>query len=231
MRTGAAMLVASVVLVGAGAAITLLVTQVATSAPEPDLAAIERTATRALEIDEQITILPANMKAGHMTDDDRQALRAGIRGKYAEVFAGSAFTNRINGLLAWADRITVDGTQSHALSATIEAIRFDDVPLVSGDIVTVSGTYDLRSQQAWETATGVLVKAGGLYTSSFAMQLERRGNGKAWFVTSYSAAPGNFVPDPALEENLGVDPNPGATKPPSGDDAPPVPVDPAPPAP
>ena len=220
MRTRIGLLAGALVLVGTSVGPTLVITQGVVSAPKPDLAAIEKVAARAIEIDEQITILPANARAGLMSDTDRQALRSGSRGTYAEAFARPAFTNRLNGLLMWADRITVDGTQPHALSATITAIRFDDLPMISGDVVTVSGTYDLRSQQAWETAGGVTVKAGGTYTNSFAMQLERRGAGSSWFVTSYS-----------LSENLDVNPNADATKPPYGDEVPPIPVDPAPPAP
>ena len=221
----------AVCLVAAGAGLTLLATQATQSAAKPDPAAIQAVVVRAIEIDEGISELPAGAKAGHLTDVERSSLRANIRTRYETVFAGPAFTNRLNGLLAWADRVAMDGTESRVLWSEITAVRFDDVPLVSGDTVTVSGTYDVRAQSAWDTTTGVTVKDGGIYTNSFAMTLERRGNGNAWFVTSYSIAPVDYVPDPALGENLDIDPNPGATKPPSGDDAPAVPVDPAPPVP
>jgi hypothetical protein len=223
--------IVAICLVAVGGAITLVGTQVATSAPKPDKATMEAVVTRAIEIDETMTKLPLGAKAGHLTDADRSTLRANIRTSYASVFAGPAFTNRLNGLLTWADRIATDPTQSHVLFSDIQSIRFDDIPAVNGDTITATGVFDVRAQSAWDTTDGITVKDGGIYTNSFAMTLERKGNGNSWFVTSYSISPLDYIPDPALGENLDINPNPEATKPPSGDDAPVIPVDPAPPVP
>ena len=50
----------------------------------------------------------------------------------------------------------------------------------------------------------------GTYTISRSFELQRQGG--RWFVTAFTDQPLDFVPDPALDANLDVDPNPAATK-------------------
>jgi hypothetical protein len=52
--------------------------------------------------------------------------------------------------------------------------------------------------------------SGGLYVQAFTFQLERIGD--RWLVTNYADHPADFIPDPALESNLDVNPAPEATK-------------------
>lgn len=193
----------------------------AQSAARPDLANLEAVATRALEVNNRSTMLPANYAPGRLTAEQHRSLRASIQSSYAGVFAGPALTNRLNGFLSWADRIATDGSQPTTISADIVSVAFDP-PAVTGDTASLTGTYDIVLKQGYQTTTGVSATLGGRYTNSFAMELSSRG--AAWVVTGFSEQPVNFVPDPSMNSNLDVDPNPGATKPPLGS---PQPVDPA----
>ncbi len=183
---------------------------------------LEAVATRAIEVNNRSTMLPAAYAPGRLTADQHRSLRATIQSSYVGVFAGPALANRLNGFLSWADRIAADPSQPRALTADIASVSFDP-PVVSGDTATVTGTYVLVEKQAYDTPSGVTATLGGRYTNSFAMELSKRG--AVWMVTGYSEQPVDFAADPSMSSNLDVDPNPGATKPPVGD---PQPIDPAP---
>lgn len=209
-------LIAAVVIIGG----SILASAVMSAAP-PDRATLAAIVSDALTTNTETTKLPDGLRPGHINDSDRKALRAQIDARFAKNFAGPAFTNRLNGLLSWADRIAHDPTVPRVKSAKIKSVEID-APVISGDTATLTGTYDLIEQQAYDTPSGVTATYGGTYTDSFALQLERRG--QVWMVTAFSEQPLDFVPDPAMESNLDVDPNPGATKPPV--DGVPVPVNP-----
>ncbi len=79
-----------------------------------------------------------------------------------------------------------------------------------GPAAVVSGTYTIRAQGASGLPDGRIATLGGLYIQAFTFQLERIGD--RWMVTNYTNHPVDFIPDPALESNLDVNPAPEATK-------------------
>jgi len=178
---------------------------------------------RAVVTNNQLTMLPGGVRPGHFSDSDRQAVRGHITQEFMKAFAGGALTNRMNGFLAWADRIAKDPTQPRLLSLKLLNLSMDP-PAVLDDVATVTGTYSMLLKQAYDTPAGVTATYGGTYTNAFTVQLDHRGS--AWLVTAFAEQPTDFVRDPSLESNLDVNPAPGATKPPTGDN-PPVPVNPA----
>ncbi len=212
----------SIVVVGTAGAIALVGSTMSVLPPDPIV--LTTVANGALRTNNELTALPPGLRPGHINDEDRQRLRASINARFARDFAGAAFTNRLNGLLAWADRISTDPTQPRVLSADLINVHLDP-PVVRSDVATLTGVYDLVEKQAYDTPLGVTATFGGTFTNSFVMQLERRGS--TWLVTAFSEQPVGFVRDPSMESNLDVDPNPGATKPPV-DTIVPFPIDPAP---
>jgi hypothetical protein len=196
----------------------------ARSAAPVDRAQLRAVTERAVVTNNVITMLPEGFRPGHFTDNDRQTVRGRINQKFMDTYAGTALTNRLNGFLAWADRIATDPTQPRLLSFKLLNLSLDP-PTVLDDVATVTGTYSMLLKQGYDTADGITATYGGTYTNAFTLQLEHRG-GSAWFVTAFSEQPTGFVRDPSLESNLDVNPAPGETKPPT-DDNPPVPVNPA----
>jgi len=180
-------------------------------------------AERAIVTNNVLTMLPEGIRPGHFSDSDRQAVRGHINQEFMRTFAGTALTNRLNGFLAWADRIAKDPAQPRLLAFKLLDLSLD-APTVLDDVATVTGTYSMSLKQAYDTPDGVTATYGGTYTNAFTLQTERRGT--TWFVTAFTEQPTGFVRDPSFESNLDVNPAPGATKPPT-DDNPPVPANPA----
>lgn len=219
-------LLAPVVLFAAGALSALAVTGgVTRSAPPADPAVIRAVVERAIITDNTLIALPPGMKAGHLTDAERRAVRGRITSEYMKAFAGSALTSRMNGLLAWADRIATDPLQPRTLSFELVNLSMDP-PIVVDDVATVTGTYQTVIKGAYDTLDGVTATYGGTYVHAFTYELERRGNNGTWFVTGSAEQPVSFEANPDFESNLDIDPAPDATKPPT-EGNPPVPVNPA----
>lgn len=219
-KSGLIILVAAVSLSLLAVAAT---TMLARSAQPVDPNELRPAVERAVVTNNMLTTLPDGVRPGHFSDDDRKAVRGHISLEFMKSFAGGALTNRMNGFLAWADRIAKDPTQPRLLSFKLLNLSMDP-PAVLDDVATVTGTYSMLLKQGYDTPGGVTATYGGTYTNAFTVQLDRRGN--AWFVTAFAEQPTDFVRDPSLESNLDVNPAPGATKPPTGDN-PPVPVNPA----
>lgn len=182
---------------------------------------IQSIAERAIVIANTATELPNELKPGHFLDSERASLRGRITQDLMSTFADGALTGRMNGYLAWVDRIAKDPTQPRTLSFSLVSLSMDP-PAVLYDVATVTGTYVMSAKQAYNTGGGITATYGGTYTNAFTLQIEHLGS--AWFVTAYSEQPIAFVPNASFESNLDVNPAPDATKSPT--DNPPIQLNP-----
>jgi hypothetical protein len=153
--------------------------------------------------------LLAGMRAGHLSSDQRAAVRDGIRTRLTRYLAGTALTNRLSSFLAWADRIAANPGESRVLSYQLRQVEIDH-PVVAGSAATISGRYVIIEEQGYDLPDGRTATFGGTYTQSFAFELQRQAS--RWVVTAFTDQPLDFVPDPAMDANLDVNPNPAATK-------------------
>ncbi len=157
------------------------------------------------------SMLPAGVRPGLFSAADREAAKSHIRSNLIGHFGGTALTNILTNQLRWADRIATSSAESHSVAFQLLKVLMDE-SIMYGNSATISGRYVMDEQSAWSLPDGETATVGGTYTNVFTYQLERAGS--VWLVTSYTDQPFDFVPDPKLSNNLDVDPNPDATKPP-----------------
>lgn len=191
------------------AAVVFIVALLPRELTASDVGDIRGAVAGAIEALNRDPILPPDVRPGHFSEADRQRLRAASRTNLAQHFAGQALTNALTNHLEWIDRIAVNAAESWGIFADLVRLDMDE-PVMVGPAAVVSGTYTLRAQGASGLPDGRIATLGGTYIQAFTFQLERIGD--RWLVTSYTDHPVDFIPDPALESNLDVDPAPGATK-------------------
>jgi hypothetical protein len=188
-----------------------------------DASEVRAIVERHLEAQNEIMILPEGVRAGHLSEAQRLALRTRISDAFVGLYADDELTRQLNNVLAWADRVARDPAAGQVFEFRVEDVS---VAKITGgpDAVTAEGTTAIRSKGGHDTAEGVLVTLGGTYRRSFTLQLSRRGD--AWLITRYRAEGDQFERDPAFESNLDYVPaGPRETKPPRDDSAP-MPMDP-----
>lgn len=199
----------ALVLAAVAATAALIVALLPRELTASDVGDIRGAVAGAIEALNRDTILPPDVRPGRFSEVDRQRLRAASRTNLAQHFAGQALTNALTNHLEWIDRIAVNAAESWGIFADLVRLDMDE-PVMVGPAAVVSGTYTLRAQGASGLPDGRIATLGGTYTQAFTFQLERIGD--RWLVTSYTDHPVDFLPDPALESNLDVNPAPGATK-------------------
>lgn len=196
-------------LVVLGAIVVILAAFLPRAVTGSDVGDIRAAVADAIEALNRDVNLPPDVRPGHFTASDRARLRAASRSNLAAHFVGQALTNALTNHLEWIDRIAVDASESWGVFS--ELVRLDmDEPVMVGPAAVVTGTYTLRAQAASGLPDGRIATTGGLYVQAFTFQLERVGD--RWLVANYTDHPVDFIPDPALESNLDVNPAPGATK-------------------
>lgn len=205
---GRTVAVAIVTLLALAALLTLGST-FTSSAIGGDVGDIDAAVRGAIEASNGAPQLLPGMRPGRLSNDQRGAVRDAIRNKLTRFFAGTALTNRLSSFLSWADRIASNPGESRLISSQLGQIRLDH-PIVAGSAATISGTYAIVEQQGYDLPDGRTATFGGTYTNSFAFELQRHGG--RWLVTAFTDQPLDFVPDPAMEANLDINPNPAATK-------------------
>lgn len=174
-----------------------------------DVGDIDAAIRGAIEASNAAPQLLPGMRAGHLSNEQRAAVRDRIRTRLTRFLAGTALTNRLSTFLAWADRIAANPGESRLLSYQLSGVEIDQ-PVVAGSAATISGRYVIVEQQGYDLPDGRTATFGGTYTQSFAFELQRLGG--RWVVTAFTDQPLDFVPDPAMDANLDVNPNPAATK-------------------
>jgi hypothetical protein len=196
----------------------MLVAQAGLSAQQAEVTALRAAVEQAIIGSNQATSLPQGARAGHLTSVERAGLRDAITANLARSFKAGALANRLDGLLRWADQIAADATVPRVLALKLVDVSFEP-PAMPANAATLDGTYVMSLKQAYDTTLGVTATYGGTYTNTFTAEMSKSGG--RWFVTGYTEGPKDFVPDRALESNLGLDPAPGATKPAIPSDRPP----------
>lgn len=182
---------------------------VTSSAAGTDVGDIDAAVRGAIEASNASPQLLPGMRAGHLSSQQRAAVRDAVRARLTRFLAGTALTNRLSSSLSWADRIAANPGEGRLISYRLGQVEIDH-PIVSGSAATISGRYVIVEQQGYDLPDGRTATYGGTYTQSFAFELQRQGG--RWFVTAFTDQPLDFVPDPALDANLDVNSNPAATK-------------------
>jgi hypothetical protein len=169
------------------------------SPPPIETAAIRALVERAITDQAALLVLPAEVRAGHLSDAERLALRTRIRDALSGDFAGALLEKRLLRYREWADRIAVSATEPHLLAYRVADLALE-APLVVRDGVIVSGTYALWRKERVETAEGTLVTYGGTSTIALTVQLSHTASG--WRITQYSERPEDYERDRSIESNL-----------------------------
>lgn len=198
-----------IVVIVAVAVVLALGSTFTSSAAGGDVGDIDAVVRGAIEASNAAPQLLPGMRAGHLSEAQRAAVRDAVRTRLTRFLAGTALTNRLSSYLSWADRIAANPGESRLISYRLGRVEIDH-PVVSGTSATIAGRYVIVEQQGYDLPDGRTATYGGTYTQSFAFELQRQGG--RWFVTAFTDQPLDFIPDPALDANLDVNPNPAATK-------------------
>ncbi|MGC8633966.1 MAG: hypothetical protein ACP5VP_04780 [Candidatus Limnocylindrales bacterium] len=174
-----------------------------------DSAALKNAVRDAIAIDQQMTALPAGFEVGHATAHARSELRSRIATDYRAHFTGAALTTRLNGLLAWADRVSKAPGDTHLLQFRMGQFQADQ-PMVSGDTATVSGSCVIFEKMGAENTGGKTMTWGGTITFAFTAQVVQRDG--TWLVSDLAEQQTDYQHDPTLEQGMDGAPAPGATK-------------------